>query len=147
MSVESLSTLEINKLSQKQFDREFAAGNLKGTALYLTPDNSITIWKPDTKYMVGDCVLGFKVSGVGNNQTDHKLFIFECKQDHISSSGLNDDTSYWKETPIVVDASAKDGLGNFIVDTYATKKEIGDIETALDNIIAIQNMLMGGANE
>ena len=27
---------------------------------------------------------------------------------------------------------------------YATKEEVGDIETALDNIIAIQNGLIGG---
>ena len=42
------------------------------------------------------------------------------------------------------DFADRDGAGNIIIDTYATKKEVGDIETALDNIITIQNTLIGG---
>ena len=42
----------------------------------------------------------------------------------------------------------KDGNENIITDTYATKEEftasVGNIETALDRIIAIQNELIGG---
>lgn len=39
MITESLSTLKINKMSQKQFERELAAGNIEENALYLTPVN------------------------------------------------------------------------------------------------------------
>ena len=37
MKIENLSTLKIHKLTQDQYDRELAAGNLDPTALYLTP--------------------------------------------------------------------------------------------------------------
>ena len=39
-----------------------------------------------------------------------------------------------------------DWNNNVIHTTYATKAEIGDIETALDGIIAIQNTLIGGGS-
>lgn len=38
MNTENLSTLKIHKLTQAQYDREFASGNLDENALYLTPD-------------------------------------------------------------------------------------------------------------
>lgn len=41
MKTENLSTLKIHKLSQKQYDRELAAGRIDGNALYLTPDEEI----------------------------------------------------------------------------------------------------------
>jgi hypothetical protein len=40
---ENLSTLKIHKLSQAQYDREFAAGNIDGDAIYLTPDEQVTL--------------------------------------------------------------------------------------------------------
>jgi hypothetical protein len=43
MITENLSTLKIHKLTQAQYDRELAAGNLDPTAMYLTPDEA-----PDT---------------------------------------------------------------------------------------------------
>lgn len=39
MNTENLSTLKIHKLSQAQYNRELAAGNIDETALYLTPDD------------------------------------------------------------------------------------------------------------
>lgn len=38
MITENLSTLKIHKLTQAQYDRELAAGNLDPSAIYLTPD-------------------------------------------------------------------------------------------------------------
>ena len=38
-----LSTLKINKLSKAQYDRELAAGRIDENALYLTPDEGITL--------------------------------------------------------------------------------------------------------
>jgi hypothetical protein len=35
---ENLSTLKIHKLTQKQYERELAAGRIDENALYLTPD-------------------------------------------------------------------------------------------------------------
>lgn len=42
MITENLSTLKIHKLSQAQYDRELAAGNLDPSALYLTPDDEVS---------------------------------------------------------------------------------------------------------
>ena len=39
MITENLSTLKIHKLTQAQYDRELAAGNIDESALYLTPDS------------------------------------------------------------------------------------------------------------
>lgn len=44
------------------------------------------------------------------------------------------------------DRADMDSQGNVINEHYATKAEIGNIETALDNIIAIQNSLIGGGS-
>lgn len=41
----------------------------------------------------------------------------------------------------------KDQKGNIIHETYSTKAEVGNIEAALDEIILIQNELIGGASE
>ena len=41
MNTENLSTLKIHKLTQAQYDREFAAGNIDATAFYLTPDEDV----------------------------------------------------------------------------------------------------------
>ena len=43
MITETLSTLKIHKLTQEQYDRELAAGNLDETALYLTPDEPVDL--------------------------------------------------------------------------------------------------------
>ena len=48
------------------------------------------------------------------------------------------------------DTAGWDDMGNYIYDTYATKGEVstalGDISTALDSIIALQNSYIGGAS-
>lgn len=55
MITENLSTLKIHRLTQEQYDRELAAGNLDPNAMYLTPDKEIdltsyaTIEQLDTK--------------------------------------------------------------------------------------------------
>lgn len=43
MITENLSTLKIHKLTQAQYDRELAAGNIDANALYLTPDEAKNI--------------------------------------------------------------------------------------------------------
>lgn len=40
MITENVSTLKINKLTQEQYDRELANGNIDENALYLTPDDT-----------------------------------------------------------------------------------------------------------
>lgn len=43
MITENLSTLKIHKLTQEQYDREKAAGNIDPNALYLTPDEEVDL--------------------------------------------------------------------------------------------------------
>ena len=43
MITENLSTLKIHKLSQAQYDRELSAGNIDENALYLTPDEIVSL--------------------------------------------------------------------------------------------------------
>ena len=43
MIVENISTLKIHKLTQEQYDRELAAGNIDQNAIYLTPDKGIDL--------------------------------------------------------------------------------------------------------
>jgi hypothetical protein len=40
---ENLSTLKIHRLTQDQYDRELASGNIDDSALYLTPDEEIDL--------------------------------------------------------------------------------------------------------
>ena len=43
MITENLSTFQIHKLTKEQYDRELAAGRINEKALYLTPDEQITL--------------------------------------------------------------------------------------------------------
>ena len=43
MNTENLQTLKIHRLSQAQYDRELAAGNIDESALYLTPEEEIDL--------------------------------------------------------------------------------------------------------
>ncbi len=87
----------------------------------------ISMWQPNTYYKVGNYCIASQVSGVGNNKADYKHFLYRCKVEHTSSEDIHYDSgNYWDRFDITVDQSAKDGLGNFIVDTYATKQELAD---------------------
>ena len=44
MTTENLSTLKIHKLTKTQYERELVAGRIDENALYLTPDDSATIY-------------------------------------------------------------------------------------------------------
>lgn len=43
MITENLSTLKIHKLTQSQYERELATGNIDKNALYLTPEEDCSI--------------------------------------------------------------------------------------------------------
>lgn len=48
MITENVSTLKINKLTQAQYERELAAGNIDENALYLTPGEVSSEYLPLT---------------------------------------------------------------------------------------------------
>ena len=97
--------------------------------------NNIAIWKSNTAYEVGDVVLIL-------NPFLGATIIGTCKLSHTSShlSNLMENIdSYWDYEEINANKASSamyDDEGRLIRTTYATKKEIGDIETSLENIIA-----------
>ena len=52
MITTNLSSLKIHKLTQNQFDRELANGNIDDNALYLTPDESADVNEVIKSYLV-----------------------------------------------------------------------------------------------
>ena len=152
MITENLSTLKIHKLTQEQYDREFVADNLNENEIYLTPDRSISVWQPNTKYRIGDLALvNFKnrdiIDPVGTFPI--KTIIVKCLSSHTSSDyfeiapPLSDDC--WE---IVEETYAyNDALGRRIHNTYATKEELGNIETALDELHSYAQALISESAE
>lgn len=85
MITENLSTLKIHKLSQVQYDRELADGNIDGTALYLTPDEATPLksWSDvDTLTTSGWYRFsgGISVSGISCNYAYMRVDSYNDKQ-------------------------------------------------------------------
>ena len=105
----------------------------------------IKLWQPNTEYKVGDVVIeNFGNGYMGNPRTG----VLRCIENHTSSDYFDQDylgDSKWEQKKDVwAEYGYRDYLGNLIPEHYATKKEVGNIETALNNIIALQNSLIGG---
>ena len=124
MITENLSTLKINKLSQKQYDRESVAGNLNENEIYLTPDKSISLWQPNTEYKIGDvCLAGCMV----DDWPVHA--ICTCIEEHTSdydNAPTNFEQKVWNKVYVSAGQSYEDVLGNVIHTTYATKEELAE---------------------
>lgn len=123
------------------------------TLTYATKESvipKISLWQPNTYYEVGSVVL--------DRDIENCFIIGVCKVAHVSGSNGSYDVSAsgnWDTLNLQVqyarastystyaDNAHSDGNGNDIGTTYATKEEVGDISTALDNIIAIDNALLG----
>ena len=58
MDTQNLSTLKIHKLTQAQYDRELAAGNIDENALYLTPDEAVDLSGYATVEQLNESVSG-----------------------------------------------------------------------------------------
>lgn len=84
--------------------------------------NSIKIWQPNTEYKVGDCCLMETIGYLGATQT----VIAICIKNHISSTMPIEDIAdkNWKINLIYAETSIRDGQGNSIFETYATKYEL-----------------------
>ena len=60
MFYENVSTLQIHKLTQEQYDRELAAGRIDENALYLTPEEEIDLSGLATEEYVADAIKDLK---------------------------------------------------------------------------------------
>ena len=81
MKTENISTLKIHKLTQAQYDRELAAGNIDPNALYLTPDENADLsdFMPTTG--------GVFTGGVGFTGQTNGMF-FTPNADLTSGEGM-----------------------------------------------------------
>lgn len=205
MITENLSTLKIHKLTQKQYDREFKAGNTDENALYLTPDEPQIVDQTYNAYSenaqsgkaVSEAIDDYHANAPIKDHVHSEYVtqedVHEVVSQHISSLdfngkafegmmlyGQNIDKSYnalasnsqntnnivlaigypelsggnptqMSEGKLTIDKdgniSTKGGIKVAEKDV-ATKEyvdaQVGDIETTLDRIIAIQNSLIGG---
>lgn len=104
MITENLSTLKIHKLTQEQYDRELAAGNIDETALYLTPDSGIHIAsKTGESPVLNDSVAGGlkidRICGWSKQETTSGKQLLDMSGAKGGTSGgitvtVNDDGSY-----------------------------------------------------
>lgn len=122
MITENLPILKINKLSQKQYDRESVAGNLNENEIYLTPDTSLTVWQPNTEYKVGDVV----IANVYEQESKSTITsICYCIQNHKSSSGdfllFEYEGDKWIRDSV---RAVYDAYDNFIHLHYATNEYV-----------------------
>ena len=139
-------------LTENDIDQSYdptSSNTQSGKALAPIFQKKLEIWKPNTEYVQGDVVFA------KNKYADEPYdVIMKCIRNH-KSPNLNypneDMESFecwevYESSASLANVAKYDDEGNYIPDTYATKKEVGDIETALDNIIAIQNSLIGGGS-
>ena len=103
--------------------------------------SEITVWQPNTYYKEGDIVLS-QYTDLEKNKTF--MVLMECIVEHQSTNiglpGLTD-VQYWQVTRIVADEAYKatyDILKNPIHTTYATKKELGDINSILETLVEVE---------
>ena len=112
--------------------------------------NKIELWQPNTEYKVGDTVMAFHSPGLSNGNAPVKVtFIAKCRTQHTSSDDFGVDLNtliVWDVDILNAYSAIYDSSGRLIEETYATKEEVGNIETALDNIILLQNSLIGGGS-
>ena len=120
-----------------------------GVAMAPELQKKLEVWQPNTEYVRGDIVFAKVTAGYADYPYD---VIMKCISNHISPqvdypNGDSDFDNRWEcyeSTSSRSNVAQYDAEGNYISDTYAKKEEIGNIETALDSIIAIQNSLIGG---
>lgn len=75
MKTENLSALKIHKLTQAQYDRELAAGNLDETALYLTPDKEVDLTGYATESYVDAKIASIQNGVISATITDNVLVV------------------------------------------------------------------------
>ena len=99
MITDNLSTLKIHKLTQAQYERELAAGNIDETALYLTPEEA---HNHDDRYYT-EYEIDTKLSGKAN--TSHGNHV-PSTQTADNSKFLRNDNTWATVTPANIGAAA-----------------------------------------
>ena len=88
-------------------------------------DKTIQYWQPYTEYKKGDYCLWSYYTDSGDNTTLVPItYLMSCEKDHTSNTSLQSHAECWKSQNFNVECAIKDGLGRYIVSTYATKEEV-----------------------
>lgn len=142
MITENLSTLKINKLTQEQFDRELAAGNIDENAIYLTPDEEIDFSLYATVEQLNDkadAIHTHEISDVANLQSalDGKA--------NVSHNHNSDYDTKGAASSALADAKAyTDEIAEGKADASHTH-EIADVINLQSSLDAKQNTITGAA--
>ena len=142
MITENLSTLKIHKLTQEQYERELAAGNIDPNAIYLTPDEEIdlsqyaTLDQLDAKanaehdHSASEITYDNTVTGIGvTNVQDAIDFL-------AHNAGAQGGAVLYSEEQNLTDAQKAQALENIGVE-IATDDEIIDLLVEADTIMAV----------
>lgn len=85
-----------------------------------------------------------------NEENPHKVTPAQIGLGNVDNTRDSEKSVAYAEMTMfagIADAAERDSYGNVIHETYATKEEVGDIGSALDAIIAIQESYIGGDAE
>lgn len=94
MNIENLSTLKIHKLTQEQYDRTLAEGNIDPNAIYLTPESSVERVSPhigaNGNWWIGDMDTGVTASGAdGYTPVKGKDYFTDTDKDELVAAVLS----------------------------------------------------------
>lgn len=159
MLTENVSTLKIHKLTQEQYDRELAAGNIDESALYLTPDEEINLTpyatkddlskKADTGHTHDDryyteAEIDSKIGSINSTISSHN---HDSKYDAkgSASSALASAKSYADSAATTAANKVKNDLLNGAGAAYDTLSELGNLID--DNVDAIEALEAVAANK
>lgn len=79
MITENVSTLKINKLTQEQYNREVENGNIDENAIYLTPEEVLSIENGGTgATSVDDALYNLNIGVLANLKTNAKTSIVDA---------------------------------------------------------------------
>ena len=106
------------------------------------PTSAIRMWQPNTEYKVGDYCLWQYYTNSGDDKTAVNItYLMYCKEKHTSTSSLPSHQQCWIAQSNV-ECATKDGLGRYIVGTYATKEELvgtlGTINEVLATLVEVE---------
>ena len=132
MITEDLSTLTIHKLTQEQYERELAAGNIDPSALYLTPDNGDNgvYVQNEEPIDVPDGSLWVDMDEDGSIDGGTESFVTYDELDTVLhelwDGHLYDFNDLWNSHVNDMNLFAE-GLMDYLDENYATKDHVDDI--------------------
>ena len=136
MNIQNLSTLKIHKLTKEQYERELAAGRLDESALYLTPDDHVTIEQLNGK---ADIDHGHALKDIENLQTSLDELLTDAKEytdaeiAKKADVNHNHDADYYTKVQIDEQLVSKSDSTHKHDDDYDTKGAASEVLISAQN--------------